>query len=1394
MGRKKERYTGIALFILIGILAIGAIASGLDSSEIDEVCSTDNKIIRRLGGTWMCAEDNTTGGGNTYYNNTYNIYNGTNETAVLMLMQNGTIIRTNNITWVLKQISNTKNSSIQITIPQVTNLQSNLDTKFNVSGGVFTGEISMNLYNITNINQLVAPDGSAIKFGDSGIFTGIEQAINIQSNQTLGEGVISHVLTDMQGGRILEAWQVGKPESGGFHRNSDIVSSDFGITNGSILTSCTEMGDLWSFDTIVGCNTTESGASRITQGSERIGHSIYVGGGSKTQSYSQFINTSFQVLGNPADDIDLYNAPVHIRGGIFRANITIPAGKGELFKITWDGIITDLNPPPPFSQSGAMTGNENREWNTWNDVVCYSNPCVRAKGGNGGGIRGMDYNFSTINLSTIILSFWYGSDNMDSDVDEAFEVFTNNNEGSGWVSIWRNQSIGGDINPEVFLNFTLPSTMEDKTIVSLRFNHNADSISQESFVDNIMINGTFGSDTIVEKDVANSEIEFGINEVCKIEVDEITNTMTIGCSSDGLQNGTLILLGDVESQTIIETDIIVNHTLNINGTVLTGDGTDLYVNNEEVIVRNDLTINEVGLQRNITNLNKTFNLNRGNPNNSSIQITIPQVTGLNTALGLATANITTNRNAISTKLSNGSDVDIERLIVRKSAFFFGNITLSSMNNKVFNGSLQAQDVDGDVTVVINGTSGADQIFNTGGNVGIGTDDPDENLHIHQEAGNVALVVGSSGTQYGATLRLLTDDTTGTRDGWLFQALTSGDDNDFRIGEYIDDSFSEKFRIEHTTGNVGIGTDTPSKNLEIFTESGIESKLRLTQGTDNWDIGTDASSKRLDFKYGGDDKITVFDTGDVGIGNNDPIAKLDVFDGSDEDLIMILRGADKDTEYLGFGIQTGESIITAGGIGSTDNELVFKISPSGVETEAMRIDKDGNVGIGTAEPKHLLEAVGAVNTFPIVASAPLGSNEEVSIGLAGFPQGTSPVKAAISLTRKGSYGIGDMIFSVDPNADANDLHVISDAVMTLQGSTGNVGIGTDSPEGNLEVVETSGDARIYATTYDTTASDFSILTLRTSKGGSVGSPVETIDGDFLGRVDFLGVDSGSNFDIAGQITVKQNGASGAKVPGDMYLETYQAGGALNTNQLVLNTGGNVGIGTTNPDAKLKVDGTMNVTGNSLFGSNVVIGTPISASRKLLVGGTAQIQGNFDVASTTSNNYKMRVDVADDAKITLRTVGNSATVVLDANGDSYFNNGNVGIGTPSPNVALEVDGTSSFSGISLFGANVVMTKEVGDTAPLDSESNLVVKDSTAIEADVGGSITFTGKYTGSSYLSGAPFIKGYKLNAVDGDYDFGLKFGTRENGQALSTKMTIMGSGNVGIGTTTPTHELKCSRRC
>jgi len=75
-------------------------------------------------------------------------------------------------------------------------------------------------------------------------------------------------------------------------------------------------------------------------------------------------------------------------------------------------------------------------------------------------------------------------------------------------------------------------------------------------------------------------------------------------------------------------------------------------------------------------------------------------------------------------------------------------------------------------------------------------------------------------------------------------------------------------------------------------------------------------------------------------------------------------------------------------------------------------------------------------------------------------------------------------------------------------------------------------------------------------------------------------------------------------------------------------------------------------------------------------------------------------------------------------------------------------------------------------------------------MGAGIWFSGRYTTSTAVNVYGYIGGLKENATDGNQAGKLVFGTRQNGTggADMTRMTILSSGNVGIGTTTPGQAL------
>ena len=361
--------------------------------------------------------------------------------------------------------------------------------------------------------------------------------------------------------------------------------------------------------------------------------------------------------------------------------------------------------------------------------------------------------------------------------------------------------------------------------------------------------------------------------------------------------------------------------------------------------------------------------------------------------------------------------------------------------------------------------------------------------------------------------------------------------------------SEAMRIT-SAGNVGIGTSSPIQLLHL-SKSGIAGmRIEDTDTAGGYtDLEVNGSAFFIDsydedgteglvvFRTAGTETMRIESSGNVGIGTSSPtglltigsgVPRLDFLesDGSAGfDNTILVRDADV------FSIQTrnggtfvsNDYRMTANASGALTHE--WRIG----NTERMRIDSSGNVGIGTSSPNNPLHVAGE-GTF----------TRGLQLGTAGvdatayISQYRSTVETIMGpLTTR-------MLFGTVSNHDVAFLTNNTERMRIT--STGSVGIGTSSPGRRLDVQSSSGDADIRIYAQGTDAGDDAILYLGIA-GTSATTRVNFGDGD----------DADSGRIIYGH-------------SGDYMSFTTAASEAMR-----IDASGNVGIGTTTPGSKLSIVG-------------------------------------------------------------------------------------------------------------------------------------------------------------------------------------------------------------------------------
>lgn len=367
-----------------------------------------------------------------------------------------------------------------------------------------------------------------------------------------------------------------------------------------------------------------------------------------------------------------------------------------------------------------------------------------------------------------------------------------------------------------------------------------------------------------------------------------------------------------------------------------------------------------------------------------------------------------------------------------------------------------------------------------GNVGIGTSSPATNLHVSDatEAQIYLSDTGGAGATSANSQLVFTHGAGNTNNAYIGndQNVVTGA---FSMGTLVNYPMSfvinssEVMRIE-TGGNVGIGTSSPSNLLHVAGASAgtLElARFRLEGATNNpmlkieadeanQTAGIDVSGStpaELTFSEGGVERMRIDASGRVGIGTTAPNDLLEArqdqngeteiavnnFDtGANASANLLLQSDGNNFRIKNFGDGTAnpnltEFISTAGG-------SAFSFSPS--NSEKMRIDSVGNVGIGTTSPTEKLH----VNGDALIGNAGPDANLYLfkrfdGTGALKFQRNTAglPIDASVSCDAN-----ENLVF--DWNLDGLNAACLfksnSDEKMRID-SNGNLLVGTSSVNGN-----------------------------------------------------------------------------------------------------------------------------------------------------------------------------------------------------------------------------------------------------------------------------------------------------------------------------------------------------------
>jgi len=617
-------------------------------------------------------------------------------------------------------------------------------------------------------------------------------------------------------------------------------------------------------------------------------------------------------------------------------------------------------------------------------------------------------------------------------------------------------------------------------------------------------------------------------------------------------------------------------------------------------------------------------------NTVAVDTDVLYVDATNNRVGIGTASP-------SKKLEVAGDAKITGSVTANS--FVGNL-LGNVNGNV-TGNVTGNLVNGSLSNItsLSVTGTGDSYF--AGNVGIGTTSPSQKLDV---VGRTKI------TQSGDALRINSSDANGSYATWQNNGSNIGyvgsgyhlwaSPNNIAANLGIRAQTRLDLGVQtsvHMTilnsGNVGIGTTSPSVALDVSGEIAIRGGeaaddarmyFRASDNSNRFTIETDlggtTGNDLLGFRSASADNILVLKgDGNVGIGTTSPGSKLDI-NGVTTSLGFRTAAANTNWSLISRD-SAGNSPLYVQSANTSANQTIAKFNYGSTTanggSNVLTVAKDNSyflntdVGIGTASPSAGLQVALGGTAIPTAGS---------STASAVFGNSTSDNNYGLAIGAN-SNGVG-YISSQRTDGAATTYN------LAIQPNGGNVGIGTTSPTANLHI---EGGTNNEVLKIEADVSPF----IRWVKSGS--------------DVGFLQFTSTSAY-----LSNMSNGS--------FFFRTN------NTDKMTITSTGNVGIGTTNPSAKL------DITDNNPR-------IRLTSSSTGLSGEDTVGAIDFYTSDASSQGQSVNAKIegyADDiyGKMGLRFYTGWKENVTEKM--RIKSNGNVGIGTTTPGSKLEVNGSIDANG--------------------------------------------------------------------------------------------------------------------